>query len=88
MDFGLRTAPLASLHDFSSVRVGVAGPGASPSLGSLSVPAGWPTSNTTLEPVSPPVPAADPAPRVAKSFQQGLMGMVAGRRAITENETD
>lgn len=88
--------PLGSFRDFSSVRVSCAGPGEAASLGSLSVPPGWPMADRDIEPVSPSSPAAEvntSSPVAARkppglTFQDALMGMVTGRGAVIPEDEE
>jgi hypothetical protein len=67
---------LASFGDFSSVSVACTALGRSASLGSLAVPAGWPTATETSEPVHS---GADTASRPQwLTYQAGLMGVMSG----------
>ena len=89
----VKPRPLRSFGDFSSVRVSCAGVGAAASLGSLSVPPGWPMANQETEPVLPSLPATDvnTAFPVAAgrppglTFREALMGMVTGRHAVAHH---
>ncbi|GBG38276.1 hypothetical protein [Mycobacterium montefiorense] len=63
-----------AFRDFSSVSVQCTTLGASASLGSLSVPAAWPTS--TAKATDAPTAATDKPPGL--TYQDGLMGVVTG----------
>ena len=64
-----------SFRDFSSVRVECTALGASPALGSLSVPPAWPKA--APKPNDPP--ATDKAKPPGLTYQDGLMGVMTGR---------
>lgn len=66
-----------SFRDFSSVVVECAALGASPSLGSLSVPPAWPKSAPKPD-EPPPAPKGTP---IGLTYQAGLMGVMTGRHA-------
>ncbi|CQD12342.1 hypothetical protein BN1232_02354 [Mycobacterium lentiflavum] len=71
------TAPrVKSFRDFSSVVVECAALGASPALGSLSVPPAWPKASP--RPDDPP-PAAVQGKPPGLTYQDGLMGVMTGR---------
>jgi hypothetical protein len=78
----------ASWQSFLEVDVESAGFGKAASLGSLSVPPSWPVENRKAE-SSPPDTPVDPGAAGrsrGRKFREGLMGMVTGRRANTDEE--
>ncbi|CDO88182.1 hypothetical protein AWC29_01445 [Mycobacterium triplex] len=76
-----KTTPptVKSFRDFSSVVVKCAALGASPALGSLSVPPAWPKS----APKPDELPAAPKGKPPGLTYQDGLMGLMTGRRAAS-----
>lgn len=76
---GGTTRPVVkSFRDFSSVRVECTTLGASRSLGSLSVPPAWPKATPKSEIPPPPTKGKPPG----LTYQDGLMGVMTGRRAV------
>ncbi|HEV7580494.1 MAG TPA: PE/PPE C-terminal domain-containing protein [Mycobacterium sp.] len=81
-----------SLERFLEIDVSSAGFGEAASLGSLSVPPSWVAAGSEAEPapLSPPAGAVDgvvDTPRWRK-FQEGLMGMVTGRRGSADADDE
>ena len=80
------------LQRFLEIDVEAPGFGKAASLGSLSVPPSWTAAGSEAEraPLSPPASTVDGAvsrPRWRK-FQEGLMGMVIGRRGSADADDE
>jgi PPE-SVP subfamily C-terminal region len=78
---------LSSFGDFSSIQVEAAGLGRSAAFGSLAVPPSWPDALPV--PADPVDDDAAPAPdtQPGLTYQEGLMGMMTGHPAITDDDT-
>ncbi|WP_165796351.1 PPE family protein, SVP subgroup [Mycobacterium ahvazicum] len=78
MPSGATPPRVKSFRDFSSVVVECAALGASPALGSLSVPPAWPKS----APRPDELPATPKVKPPGLTYQDGLMSVMTGRHAV------